>query len=505
MLTGVLMRLLQAPLRAFRLRLRSELGSATEHGRVWRGAETFRPPKLQRVSTFLHGFLLPFTLLRLGLSDPRSRRQLLRPFFVRGAIVAGVGLIVAVSGGVHPDRSRHARGPVVVTTQATPDKPKKPVHVKAPGIQIDVDETGRGKSVVFGREATIEPQVHPRNPGEDADEEGDFDVVATAAPRGRLARVMDFVAEKWAYILAFLTMLSVFEWCVVFASRKWDDRTSFDLSRLVHTRPEDEVRPVPKLTFDPRWAYRKGKRKARGYAVFFGGFPLLALLRLVPGVGHFLFGAAVSVWGYYWLGIFTVAKSAHAWNDGDRAKEALPLRVIRSAAYRTRLLLPVRPYVRAWAWVTRDLYGPAEAFERTPAPFLGLALARALVGLPVVYLLFRPIFPVCAGRLLAEHDPRDRFSFVWLDDDVRPFADTVALGDHEAVLVAAPVDVVGSPSLASAPAPASARVPSPAPAFASAPAPTSEISPAPVSELSHDREGERVQEASPEANKAVAT
>jgi hypothetical protein len=92
---------------------------------------------------------------------------------------------------------------------------------------------------------------------------------------------------------------------------------------------------------------------------------------------------------------------------GDRAKEALPLRVLRSAAYRTRLLLPVRPYVRLWAWVTRDLYGPAEAFERTPAPFLGLALARALVGLPVVYLLFRPIFPVCAGRLLAEHDPRE--------------------------------------------------------------------------------------------------
>jgi hypothetical protein len=227
--------------------------------------------------------------------------------------------------------------------------------------------------------------------------------------------------------LAFLTMLSVFEWFVVFASRKWDDRNSFDLSRLVHTRPEDEVRPVPKLTFDPGWAYRKGKRKARGYAVFFGGFPILALLQMVPGVGHFLFGAAVSVWGYYWLGIFTVAKSAHAWNDGDRAKEALPLRVLRSAAYRTRLLLPVRPYVRLWAWVTRDLYGPAEAFERTPAPFLGLAL-------------FRPIFPVCAGRLLAEHDPRDRFSFVWTDEGVvRPFADTVPLivQAPEAVLVSA--------------------------------------------------------------------
>jgi hypothetical protein len=449
MLDALRMRLLHAPLRAARLRLRTELGSVAEHGRVWRGAETFRPPKLQRSTTFLHGFLLPFTLLRLGLADAAMRRQMVRPFVVRAAIVAGIGLIVAVSGGVHPDHARRSRGPVVVTTRATPDRPKKPVHMKAPGITIDLDENGRGKSVVFGRESIIEPDVHPRKPGEDADEDGNDDVVVADAPPGRLTRVMDFVAEKWAYILAFLTMLSVFEWFVVFASRKWDDRASFDLSRLVHTRPEDEVRPVAKLTFDPRWAYRKGKRKARGYAVFFGGFPLLALLRLVPGVGHFLFGAAVSLWGYYWLGIFTVAKSAHAWNDGDRAKEALPLRALRSAAYRTRLLVPVRPYVRAWAWVTRDLYGPAEAFERTPAPFLGLALARALVGLPVVYLLFRPIFPVCAGRLLAEHDPRDRFSFVWLGQDVRPFADTVPLVGREAVLEVAP-EPVASPAPGSA-------------------------------------------------------
>jgi hypothetical protein len=429
------MRLHEAPVRAVRTRARAELGSVAEHGRLLRGGEAFRPPKVQRSTTFMHGFLLPFTLLRRGLAEPRMRRELLRPFFVRAAIVAGVGLAVAVSGGVHPDRPRHARGPVVVTTRATPDKPKKPVHLKAPGIQIDLDEQGRGKSVVLGRESNIEPEVHQRTP-----DEGDDDLVVSVAPPGRFAGVRDFIAEKWAYVLAFLTMLSVFEWFVVFASRKWDDRNSFDLSRLVHTRPEDEVRPVPKLTFDPGWAYRKGKRKARGYAVFFGGFPILALLQMVPGVGHFLFGAAVSVWGYYWLGIFTVAKSAHAWNDGDRAKEALPLRVLRSAAYRTRLLLPVRPYVRLWAWVTRDLYGPAEAFERTPAPFLGLALARALVGLPVVYLLFRPIFPVCAGRLLAEHDPRDRFSFVWTDEGVvRPFADTVPLivQAPEAVLVSA--------------------------------------------------------------------
>jgi hypothetical protein len=52
----------------------------------------------------------------------------------------------------------------------------------------------------------------------------------------------------------------------------------------------------------------------------------------------------------------------------------------------------------------------AATFERSPAAFLGLALARGVLALPGLYLLARPIVPVAAGRICAESDPGDRFA-----------------------------------------------------------------------------------------------
>ena len=37
---------------------------------------------------------------------------------------------------------------------------------------------------------------------------------------------------------------------------------------------------------------------------------------------------------------------------------------------------------RAWARLTRGVDPAAATFERTPAPFLGLALARVILSLP---------------------------------------------------------------------------------------------------------------------------
>ncbi|HEY8078950.1 MAG TPA: hypothetical protein VIF62_32685, partial [Labilithrix sp.] len=61
-------------------------------------------------------------------------------------------------------------------------------------------------------------------------------------------------------------------------------------------------------------------------------------------------------------------------------------------------------------WLTRGVNPAAQTFERTPLPFLGLALARIVLSLPALYLLARPIVPVAAGRLCAEADPHDRFT-----------------------------------------------------------------------------------------------
>jgi hypothetical protein len=70
---------------------------------------------------------------------------------------------------------------------------------------------------------------------------------------------------------------------------------------------------------------------------------------------------------------------------------------------------PLRGYARIWAALTRSFHSPAAFFERAPAAFLGLALARALLSLPGFYFLAKPIIPVAAGRLCAEADPMRRF------------------------------------------------------------------------------------------------
>lgn len=144
--------------------------------------------------------------------------------------------------------------------------------------------------------------------------------------------------------------------------------------------------------------------------VFAAGVPALLPLRLVPEVGTWLFSIAATLWGWYWLGVFSAAKSAHAWADEEQALSPAPIRKLNERVSKGFVLGPVRWYGRAWAKITRGVNPAATTFERSPAAFLGLALARVVLALPGLYLLARPIVPVAAGRLCAEADPTDRFS-----------------------------------------------------------------------------------------------
>ena len=197
---------------------------------------------------------------------------------------------------------------------------------------------------------------------------------------------------------------------MVFFSRRWDDWLSFHASRLAKIIPEDAAPTEPKIAFDLKWLYRKVKRRFRGYVVFAAGLPALLPLRLLPTIGPWAFTIAATLWGWYWLGVFSAAKSAHAWADEATALSPRPIRALNDHAARGWVLAPLRLYGRSWARLTRGVNPAVATFERTPAAFLGLALARAFLSLPGLYLLARPIVPVAAGRLCAEADPADRFS-----------------------------------------------------------------------------------------------
>ena len=228
--------------------------------------------------------------------------------------------------------------------------------------------------------------------------------------------------ERWAWLLALSAFLAVVEGIIVFFSRRWDDWLSFHVSRLAQIRPEDDAPKERRLGFDLRWAYRKAKRRIRGYVVFGAGLPVLALLRLLPAVGDAAFTIAVTLWGWYWLAIFSASKSAHAWADEATAPSPFPIRELSRRVERGVLVAPLRLYARLWARLTRSVNPAAATFERSVAAFLGLALARALLSLPGIYFLARPVVPVAAGRLCAEGDPAGRFS--------APVADSLALAGH---------------------------------------------------------------------------
>lgn len=404
--------------------------------------------------TFVHGFLLPFSLIAATLRHRGLRRPYLRLAFVRGAVVAAMALVVLASGKplTKGDASRGRPAVIVqqdeVAIQAKPPtKPAKPLRVDVPGVHIDIDaERGKEEIVVLGKTIPATRTGHrDRSPDNDAVVTGG---AGNAAPAPGLAlRAAGSIASGWAWILAFIAVLSVLEAIVIFFSRRYDDALSFQISGLAAIRPEDEAPPVPKLAVDIKWLYRKLKRRIRGYLVFGAGLPALVLLHVIPTIGPFVFSGAVTLWAWYWLGVFTAAKSAHAWADPETARPPAPLRLLASRVTQGRWRAPFRLYARAWSWITDSVNPAATTFERTPASFLGLALARAILALPGLYLLARPIVPVAAGRLCAEGHPAGRFSLV------RCAAPAIATtGATAAPLAPAPAPVLMPEAATTAPA-----------------------------------------------------
>jgi hypothetical protein len=365
------------------------------------------PPRDAPRGTFVHGLLLPLSLLVATLRNRDLRRPYLRLFAVRGALLAVFAVLTLASGNADkaPEKgvNLYYDGNKVRTDDpdddGDDDKTTPPVNVDMPGLHVHLDEkTGAGDVSVLGQKVPVKTVGGPP--------------AAPAVPPPALTRweaVRESAKRGWKQVVAFVGLLSVAEGVIVFFSRRWDDWLSFHVSALAGIRPESAEPPARKLAFDLKWIWRKLRRRIRGYVIFGSGMPLLYLLTLVPGVGGWLFGIAATLWAWYWIGVFTASKSAHAWADEGVAPPPLLVRSFNAPFSRGWWWWPLRVYGRLWARVVRGVNSAAAAFDRSPAPFLGLALARAILALPWLYLLARPIVPVAAGRLCAEADPADRF------------------------------------------------------------------------------------------------
>jgi hypothetical protein len=383
-------------------RIEREKSALLAHRAALRGS-TLPPPDDAPKGTFVHGFFLPFSLIAATLRDPELRPPYVRVVALRAVVVVLVGIVAIAGGNVRAREHRHDGIGVVVHRSPGHEKPAA-VHVDLPGLKVDIDDKEEKAAVsVLGQTVPVQG-VEPAHAQAPSDE--------PAPPSGLLGRAWGHVAHSWAWLLALFTFLSATEGVIVFFSRRWDDWLSFHASRLAAIRPEDDAPKTPKLAVDLGWLYRKLKRRLRGYVVFGAGLPALLPLRLVPTIGGWLFTIAATMWGWYWLGVFSAAKSAHAWADEERALSPAPIRSLNERLSSSTVFAPLRWYGRAWARITSSVNPAATTFERSPAAFLGLALARVVLAFPGLYLLARPIVPVAAGRLCAEADPAARFTAV---------------------------------------------------------------------------------------------
>jgi hypothetical protein len=398
--------------------LERERVSFDAHRAAIRGS-ALPPPRQSPRGTFLHGFVLPFSLIAATLRDRELRRPYLRVAAVRGLIVAVIAALAIAKGDIHKNDKPH-REPTLVWHRSKGDDPAKKhdaVKVDVPGLHVDLDgKNDKAEISVLGQKVPVTtidtdaPDASATPGTAPPSTEGAQPRATEPATLGLFGRVVHAIQEGWAWMLGLVAFLSIMEGIVVFFSRRWDDWISFHGARLACIKPEDETPKTPKIALDLPWLYRKMKRRLRGYRVFVAGIPALLPLRAVPVVGVWLFAAGLTAWGWYWFGVFAAAKSAHAWADESAARPPLPIRSLNERVSKGWWRAPLRLYGRLWAALTASINPAVTTFERSPAPFMGLALARVILALPGLYLLARPIVPVAAGRICAEADPADRFS-----------------------------------------------------------------------------------------------
>ncbi len=231
----------------------------------------------------------------------------------------------------------------------------------------------------------------------------------------------------WAIVLALYATTSIFEWIVIALTREHHDAMSWHVATAVGVPPEERI-DAPRVRLDVHWLVTKMKRRIQGGIILLvSGLPpaVLLLIVLVPFLAAIgdafetipvvesvleVFANAVpnivlAVIGAYWLGVFTLGKTAHAWRD-EIVSDPFFLRAFDRWADRSPRLLG---WLHLYARVLRRALGlvrrPAYVVEHARWEAAGFILLRIIISLPAVYLLLRPLIPVAATVVIAARSP----------------------------------------------------------------------------------------------------
>jgi hypothetical protein len=231
----------------------------------------------------------------------------------------------------------------------------------------------------------------------------------------RLGSELDVLEQKtkpsfWdsalALALSIYGALSVAQAVVIALSRDYHAAIARDASLLLGVAPEDPPL-APRVRLNVPWIRRKLKQRTRSLLVFLPGVGLITLAALPFPERARVTSVLISFWAAYWWVVWTASKSARAWEREGVARSPWFLRLWHEHVATLPFIgWMARTLEALWARLTRSAYSPAEAVEAQPAEFAGLAAARALQLIPVLKLFVRPLVPVAAARLLAEHTVR---------------------------------------------------------------------------------------------------
>ncbi|WP_375765478.1 hypothetical protein NR798_27625 [Archangium gephyra] len=383
-----------------------------------RGAGHFQqrsvPLPVNRLRQLVHGFCLPFHLLRTLWEDRALRRRYLAVGVLQ--VVAIVGLAVAFTGS--GKEFVESVGPEEWTEQHQEEVQREVAEAQEQAQAAVEEAEARMKRARQLQKAAESAAVLAGLAGADQEKvraavEQALKEAQAAEESRRAARdAAKAVATKaegverkrtvhWAvYWAALLSSLQIAQWIVIALSRDFHTELEREVSLRSGLAPEDEPL-TPRIRLDLPWLRRKMKQRWRGLVVWgFGAVVLWAVTLFLPARDALL-SVLMFVWVAWWFVVFTAGKSALAWQEQNPREPWF----LRGWNRLTSILPPLGIYGSLWTNSTREVFSPAASVERRPWSLVGLAVARALSALPLVKCFLRPLIPVAAAHLLAAGEP----------------------------------------------------------------------------------------------------
>jgi hypothetical protein len=375
------------------------------------------PARDEHVRRFLYGFMAPLTLIRVAWQNKPIRgsmvRRLLPPLLFL-ALCTTVGVIDVVESLAS---TRHDRAALAREAEDDDDK--------------DDDDESPGAAAREARQAELEKareQIRSAARSEALRGSSKLDVAAAAVsaaaaqvdaaaprkprppppapPTGPLAVLAAMTKIAESKLAKLIATLGVIEWILIWIGREHHDVIAHDLADLTGVPCEPAPDP-PKLRLDFGWIKLKGWRAVRFVLFVALAAPTAWLLGKIPEVGAPLAVTVESVWVVYWASVFAIANTFLAWEAVPPPEWAPWFVRVQAPLARIPVLGGVfRFYVRILTLATKPVWPACKAFEEAPWEAAGLALSRAIVGAPVLYLLSRPVFgPAATHALLGCRPP----------------------------------------------------------------------------------------------------